>query len=97
MAHDKICSLDDRPQDSNLVVSNITPEWLANMFDGNGSVRVENIKKAIRTTLELSLTQQKCPKLLEAIKQLIYPGVQSTNPHTLRCTSRCNIQGMYQY
>ena len=29
-------SPNDNPQDSTLEVSNITPEWVAGMFDGNG-------------------------------------------------------------
>ncbi|DBA77426.1 TPA: hypothetical protein ACH3X1_009258 [Trebouxia sp. C0004] len=80
---DRIHTLNSHPEDSILVVKNITPEWLAGMFDGDGGITVIHNEKAGRSCLEISITQEKCPALLKAI-QALYPGTMQFNPHRLK-------------
>ena len=56
---DRIHTLNSHSEDSILVVKNITPEWLAGMFDGDGGITVLHNEKAGRSRLELNMTQAK--------------------------------------
>ena len=78
-----------------LVVKNITPEWLAGMFDGDGGITVIHNKKAGRSRLEISITQEKCPALLKAI-QALYPGTMQYNPHRLKWVAANIIPAVYK-
>ena len=80
---DHISTLNSNPQDCILEAKNITPEWLAGMFDGDGGITVPHNDKAGRSRLELNITQEKCPALLKAI-QALYPGTIVHNPHRLK-------------
>ena len=80
---DRINTLNGQPKNSILEVKNITPEWLAGMYDGDGGITVAHDEKSGRSRLELHITQSKCPKFLLAI-QALYPGTMAHNPHRLK-------------
>ena len=67
--------------DSTLVVQNITPEWLAGMFDGDGCIFVKSQRNG-RSSLHLTITQVKSPALLLAI-QAVHAGTVHVGPHRL--------------
>ncbi|KAL0029426.1 hypothetical protein WJX77_007038 [Trebouxia sp. C0004] len=74
------------PDDSDLVVQNITPEWLAGMFDGDGCIWVKHNLKVGRSQLALAITQSKSRALLLAT-QAVHRGNIQRNPHRLVWTS----------
>lgn len=78
------------PYDSALVVQNITPEWLAGMFDGDGCIFVKTHLRVGRSALELNITQSKSPALLLAI-QAVHPGTIQGNPPRLVWKAARNI------
>ena len=94
---DYISTLNNNSQNSILEVKNITPEWLAGMFDGDGGITVFRNEKVGRSRLELNITQAKCPALLKAI-QALYSGTMATNPHRLKwaAADAIRLQGFGQ-
>jgi hypothetical protein len=84
-----------KPEDNTLEVKNITAEWLAGMFDGDGCICVKHNEKAGRSHLVLNITQSKSLSLLFAIKE-IYPGTIAHNPHRLLWATANNIPAVYK-
>lgn len=66
---ERMKALNRQPEDSIIEVRNIniTPAWLAGMFDGDGGLTILHNKESGRSRLELNITQSKCPKLLLAV------------------------------
>lgn len=92
---ERMKALDRQPEDSIIEVRNITPAWLAGMFDGDGGLTVLHNKESGRSRLELNITQSKCPKLLLAI-QALYPGTMASNPHRLKWVAANIIPTIYK-
>jgi hypothetical protein len=78
------------PDDSTLVVQNITPEWIAGMFDGDGCIVVSHHLRTGRSALELNITQSKSPALLLA-SQAVHTGTIQHNPPRLVWRAARNI------
>ncbi|DBA88137.1 TPA: hypothetical protein ACH3X2_005131 [Trebouxia sp. C0005] len=92
---DSIHTLNSHPEDSILIVKNITAPWLAGMFDGDGGITVPHNEKAGRSRLELNITQAKSPALLKAI-QALYQGTIVTNPHRIKWVAADAIPVFYK-
>ena len=78
------------PDDNALVDQNITPAWMAGMFDGDGCIVVTHHLRTGRSALELNITQSKSPALLLAI-QAVHTGTIQCNPHRLVWRAARNI------
>ncbi len=78
------------PDDITLVVQNITPRWIAGMFDGDGCIAVRHHLRTGRSALELNVTQSKSPALLLAIHQ-VHTGTIQRNPPRLVWRAAGNI------
>ena len=75
--------------DRDLVLQNITPEWLAGMFDGDGCIYVKSQRNG-RSYLHLTITQSKSPALLLAI-QAVHAGTVHDDPPRLVWAAAQNI------
>ena len=88
--HKRMQELNSRgPDHSTLVVQNITAEWLAGIFDGDGCIFVKSQPNG-RCSLLLTITQSKSPALLLAI-QAVHAGTVSHGPPRLVWAAAQNI------
>ena len=88
--HQRMQDLNSKATDDRvLVVENITPEWLAGMFDGDGCIFVESQRNG-RSSLHLTITQSKSPALLLAI-QAVHAGTVHDGPPRLVWAAAQNI------
>lgn len=55
---DRISTLNNNSQDCILEVKNITPHWMAGMFDGDGCINVHHTQRTGRSGLVLTITWQ---------------------------------------